>query len=147
MKQITKVLTIQQPYAWLIFNGKDVENRSWKCDYQGVVAIHSSMHFNQEAYEDIVENYSKYGLNPFDIPDKEDFLQGFVLGTVFMEGCIAKDEVVPKESRLYKYSVSPWKLDFNFHFCLQHPRQCVPVRMKGQQGMFNLPEDIQLVYP
>lgn len=36
------VLTVKQPWAWLIFNGKDVENRTWYTKVRGKVCIHSS---------------------------------------------------------------------------------------------------------
>lgn len=35
-------LSIRQPWAWLIVNGhKDVENRSWRTKFRGLVAIHA----------------------------------------------------------------------------------------------------------
>lgn len=39
-----RVLTIRQPWAWAIFNGKDVENRTRNIagDYRGPVAIHAA---------------------------------------------------------------------------------------------------------
>jgi hypothetical protein len=37
------VLSIRQPWAWLIVNGyKDIENRSWSTTYRGLLLIHAS---------------------------------------------------------------------------------------------------------
>lgn len=37
-----KVLSIKQPWAWLIVNGhKDIENRTWRTEYRGQVLIHA----------------------------------------------------------------------------------------------------------
>ena len=41
--QITKAITIRQPFAWLIVQGiKPVENRSWETKFRGPLAIHSA---------------------------------------------------------------------------------------------------------
>lgn len=37
-----RVLSIRQPWAWLILNyGKDIENRTWTTDYRGPLLIHA----------------------------------------------------------------------------------------------------------
>lgn len=37
-----KVLSIRQPWAWLICAGyKDVENRDWRTNYRGRILIHA----------------------------------------------------------------------------------------------------------
>lgn len=36
-----RVLTVRQPWAWAIFHGKDVENRTQLWKYRGPVAIHA----------------------------------------------------------------------------------------------------------
>ena len=38
-----KALSVRQPWAWAIAAaGKDVENRTWRTDYRGLIAIHAS---------------------------------------------------------------------------------------------------------
>jgi len=37
-----KTLTVKQPFAYLIFNGKDIENRTWPTKHRGRVLIHAS---------------------------------------------------------------------------------------------------------
>ena len=37
-----KAISIMQPWAWLIVNGhKDIENRDWRTNFRGPVAIHA----------------------------------------------------------------------------------------------------------
>lgn len=45
-----KALTIKQPWVHAILHeGKDIENRSWKRDFRGWLAIHASAKPNREA--------------------------------------------------------------------------------------------------
>lgn len=34
-----KALSVQQPWAWAIFNGKPVENRTWPTGYRGQLGV------------------------------------------------------------------------------------------------------------
>jgi hypothetical protein len=46
-----KVLTIKNPWAWLIiYGGKDIENRARKTNYRGRFAIHASLRSDEGAY-------------------------------------------------------------------------------------------------
>lgn len=147
-KQETRVLTIEQPWAWAIMEGfKDVENRDWILKYQGILAIHSSKTFDKEGYEWISKNCSMLGINPFEIPQPEDFSLGYILGTIFMEGVIELDQedVEIENERLLKYLSSEWFFG-KYGFCLQHPRKCKQISLKGQLGVFRLPDDIKLEY-
>jgi len=43
-----RCLSIQQPWAWMICSGdKDIENRNWKTDFRGTIAIHASTKVTQ----------------------------------------------------------------------------------------------------
>lgn len=37
-----KALSVKQPWASLIFHGKNIENRTWKTKFRGTVLIHAS---------------------------------------------------------------------------------------------------------
>jgi hypothetical protein len=47
-----KIITVRQPWAWLIFHGKDVENRSWVTPYRGPCAIHAAAGMTAGEYDD-----------------------------------------------------------------------------------------------
>ena len=47
-----KVLTIRQPWAWLIVHGhKRVENRTWHTSYRGPLLIHAAVRRNRREHE------------------------------------------------------------------------------------------------
>lgn len=39
---MSKVLSVKQPWASLIFHGKNIENRTWATKYRGELLIHAS---------------------------------------------------------------------------------------------------------
>lgn len=43
-----KALTVQQPWAWAIFNGKDIENRTQQWTYRGPLAIHAGNRWSEQ---------------------------------------------------------------------------------------------------
>lgn len=47
-----KALTIQQPWAWAIFNGKNIENRSQLWSHRGLLAIHAGSRLADSAMHD-----------------------------------------------------------------------------------------------
>ena len=49
-----KILSIRQPYAWLIVRGiKPIENRTWTTRYRGPVLIHASCQWARMPIEEI----------------------------------------------------------------------------------------------
>ena len=55
-----KALSIQQPWAWLIVNGhKDIENRDWRTNFRGPVAIHAGKKI--ETYQTLHKQYPQRG--------------------------------------------------------------------------------------
>lgn len=53
----TRALSIRQPYCHhILFDGKDVENRSWSTMYRGPVLIHASKGFDADD-RDLIKRY------------------------------------------------------------------------------------------
>ena len=46
-----KAQTVQQPWAWCLFHGKDVENRSWDTKHRGELAIHAGKRISERGLE------------------------------------------------------------------------------------------------
>lgn len=46
-----RVLTVRQPWAWAIFHGKDVENRTQLWKYRGPVAIHAGAQISDRGHK------------------------------------------------------------------------------------------------
>jgi len=133
-----KVLSIRQPWAWLICSGyKDIENRSWRTNYRGQLYIHAGKSFDWDALD-----YLKgYFLNEYyvsvcvyfgikgrmNIRHHEDF--GAIVGSVNLTDCIQN-------------SRSIWAQRGLFHWELHDPLELAPIPLKGQLGIFEVDRGI-----
>lgn len=79
-----KCLSIRQPWAWAIFHGKDVENRTWTTKYRGELLIHAAKTFDFEGIKWIDRNF------PGLIPEHVEFRYGCIIGKVKMIDCVYK---------------------------------------------------------
>lgn len=135
-----KCLSVRQPWAWaIIHGGKDIENRNWKTDYRGLVAIHAGKQFDMgrgdwnaystgiygEPWHTMARGYNK----------QDQHVLGAIIGVVEVVGCTPS------------YACdSPWKAGPDpDYFCwnLRNPvalKESIP--LKGQLGLFNLPREI-----
>jgi hypothetical protein len=81
-----KVLTLRQPWAWAIFAGKDVENRTWKTNHRGPLAIHAAKGMSEDEYEDIrLWIRDETGVT---VPRMEDLVRGAIIGIVEVIDCV-----------------------------------------------------------
>jgi hypothetical protein len=45
-----RILTVRQPWAWALVTGrKDVENRTWKTNYRGLLFVHAAQKPDRDA--------------------------------------------------------------------------------------------------
>ncbi|MBL8048095.1 MAG: ASCH domain-containing protein [Chthonomonas sp.] len=139
-----KVLSIRQPWAWaIIHGGKDIENRNWRTNYRGPLAIHAGKQFDMRL--DDFRDYCRgdYGnpwlrmatefINEYDFVGNEP--RGAIIGVVDLVDCIPS------------YACdSPWKAGPDpDYWCwkLANPRPlAIPVLLKGQLGLFEVPGEI-----
>ncbi|HJT87971.1 MAG TPA: ASCH domain-containing protein [Bryobacteraceae bacterium] len=86
-KSRMKVLTIRQPWAWLIVNGyKDIENRSWATHYRGPLLIQASASLpSRKDLEGARAFARKRGVV---VP--EDLETGGIIGLAFLDRCVSK---------------------------------------------------------
>jgi len=80
-----KALSLTQPMAWAIFNGKDVENRTWSTKVRGRIYIHSSKGFNKGHYQWIAKNENRLCCR---LPQPEEFVHGAIIGEVSIVDCV-----------------------------------------------------------
>lgn len=116
-----RVLSIQQPYAWLIVSGqKDIENRTWSTPYRGPLLIHAG----KQHYGGVVSSRE-------DVEAHGDvFAYGAIVGACELVDCVT-------------WSDSEW---FNGPFGFVVRNQLAfrePVPMKGRLGLFPLPGQIK----
>jgi hypothetical protein len=81
-----KAISIQQPWAWAIFHGKTVENRSWGTDYRGELLIHASSKFDKKGFQWIKRNFP--GLLPADFSYPFFIPSGALIGKTTMTDCV-----------------------------------------------------------
>jgi hypothetical protein len=76
-----RVLSIRQPWAWLITSGlKKIENRTWTTNYRGPVLIHAGQRWADESIESIEKR--------FDVTIPRDLPRGGVVGIAGLCGVI-----------------------------------------------------------
>jgi hypothetical protein len=117
---IVKVLSIKQPWSWLIVNAKkDVENRTWRTHYRGPLYIHAGQGLD-------LLPYFVLGIK---LPSPDSLQRGGIIGKVELIDCTA-------------HSKSKWAEPGLIHLVLANPQPVPFFKCRGQLGIFNveLPE-------
>ena len=128
-----KTLTFRQPWAWLIFHGKPVENRDWPWYYRGPLAIHAAatmMGAEWEAARLFVAGFDPELANK--IPRPAELVTGAVIGIVDQVACVT--------AHPSPFFVGP------YGHVYANPRElAAPMRAQGKQGPWNWtpPMDIE----
>jgi len=118
-----KCLSLKQPWAWLIFHGKPVENRKWRTNYRGPLLIHASLTWDNEGFLWILKTF------PLALPDGLSFPKGEIIGRVDMVDCVDR-------------CPSPWFFG-PWGFVFVNPvefKKSIP--WKGRLGFFEVPEKV-----
>ncbi len=128
-----KVLSIRQPWAWLILNaGKDIENRDWPTDLRGTIWIHAAGSMTKDEYRAAAITAGRIvpGVN---IPAMVSLPKGGICGRVTITDCVTS-------------SPSPWFFG-KFGFVLEDPVTRVPFHPSvGRLGFFDLaPADAEIL--
>jgi hypothetical protein len=124
--RVWKVLSIRQPWAWLILHGgKDVENRDWATKVRGRVLIHAGATMSRADYEActlfIADMRTSWRLPAYDVLREQC---GGIVGSVEIVKCVAGSE-------------SPWFCG-EFGFVLANPEVREFQPMKGRLGFFEV---------
>jgi len=116
-------LSIRQPWAYLVVNShKDIENRTWTCEYRGSILIHASKSQVKQEYEAAEQFIGDRQLGIL-IPPLEHLPIGGIVGIADLIG-ITTD------------SNSPWAIAGQHHWQIEHARALDFHPCKGQQGLF-----------
>lgn len=89
-----KALSIRQPWASLIVRaGKSIENRDWKTNYRGLVAVHASAKMTRADMEDacgLMRTFiPKFSAQRF---EQDEFPLGAIIGTVEIVDCVTHSD-------------------------------------------------------
>ncbi len=116
-------LTVRQPWAWVIFTGKDIENRTWATSYRGPLAIHAGKGMTRAEYASAA-TWIRHHVGR-EIPAMETLTRGAVLGTVELLDCVTESD-------------SPWFDGSGYGWQLASPRLLPePVPATGAQGLWS----------
>lgn len=153
---VLKAITIQQPWAFSIFNGKRIENRSWSTNYRGTLAVHAGTRWSRrgarhplpvEAYIEHANREGLYGnvleLLSADL-NKEWFEPGVMLGLVdlvethFDAACCR-----PWGESSYTEGSGRVRTQIT-HFVLENPRLLPePIPCRGALKLWTPPQDVR----
>jgi hypothetical protein len=118
-----KVLSIRQPWAWLIASGhKDIENRSWPTHFRGDFYVHAGKYV---PYQDECQEIER----TYEVKLPEDFDVGGIIGKVTLVDCVAKHQ-------------SKWFLG-PYGFVLSNAQLISFVPVKGRLGFFQIEKDFE----
>lgn len=113
------VLSIRQPYAWLVVNGvKDVENRSVRTHYRGSILIHASLS-TANLYMDVIEGLERLGRVRLPV----DYDIGGIVGIAEIGDCVRRHSSV-------------WKNRGSWAWVLANARPLPFRKCKGAVGFF-----------
>lgn len=117
-----RAISIRQPWAWAIVHaGKRIENRSWRCDYRGPIAIHAAKGMTLDEYEDACDFMRDIGVAC--VP-RDKLQRGGIIGVATVISCVRK-------------SSDPWFMGpWGIYLADVRPVEFFPCR--GQLGIFDI---------
>lgn len=127
--QVTKGITIIQPFASLILAGiKTVENRSWPCKNPGYYALHAG---KTKCSRKEIDRLKKIPSLAYFVQDMKDIPVGAIIG-------IVKFGVIEPSSDVDDF----WKMNDGFWWHIDEVIKLdKPIERKGQLGLWNLTKE------
>lgn len=119
-----KAISVRQPWAWLIVNGhKDVENRSRRTHYRGLILVHASGTMTRKDWEEAADLAELVGVEvpPF---GSDELKRGGIVGEAEIVDCVEDSD-------------SEW-FSGKFGFVLEGAVACELEPCKGQLGIFTM---------
>ena len=126
-----KCVSVWQPWAGAFFDyGKPVENRKWYCSHRGPLLIHAALKQDEDTMRSFLE------INPT-MKRLSEFPRGVILGRVEMIDCVRVDRLAKyfTEERDTRWAFGPFCWVFKNAIALREP-----IRYRGQQGLFDVPD-------
>jgi len=132
-----KALTVQQPWAWAIFHGKNIENRTQQWSYRGPLAIHAGMRESDRGIYDprILDLYEKHWY---------DANLGHFLGVVDLVDCHPDAGCCKPWGESAYVEHGGRERRHIIHLVLENPRELAePIPCRGALGLWTPPADIR----
>lgn len=138
-----KALSIWQPYAHFIIHGagqgrlmKDVENRTWRTNYRGRIAIHAGR--DRRCCIQPGPGIWPPGVV---LPPIEEMAFGAVIGTVELVDVVHVEQLRRGNIPFDRWVGSPWAWG-PWCWLVRDPVPCRPISCRGLPSLFDLPEDV-----
>jgi hypothetical protein len=125
-----KALSFKQPWGWLVFHGKDIDNRKWRTNYRGRIIVHASKSWDNGGMRWLLEHkeilHSEVWMSEMmAICASGKMPYGALIGEVDIVDCVVD-------------SCSPWFFG-KYGFVLSNPVLYEkPIPYKGSLGLFNI---------
>lgn len=125
-----KAISIRPPWAWAIMHaGKDIENRTWRTNTRGTVAVHASKNMTRPYYEWACKEIKRLAPR-VKIPPYEAIARGAIIGLVDIISC----EEYPK---------SKWHVAKHYGFGLANARPLQKlISCNGRLNFWEVPPTI-----
>lgn len=145
-----KALTVQQPWAWAIFAGKTVENRTQLWKYRGPLAIHAGARWSNHGGRDprvleVAKGYLRTDLHP-DMSaelNRGGFEYGAILGIVDLADCHPDAGCCKPWGESSYVEHGGRERRRITHLVLENPRLLAePIPCSGALGLWTPPADV-----
>lgn len=140
-----RCLTVRQPWAWAMTEGKTIENRSFRTSYRGRIAIHAGRAWADSGRTDarVRSVYSRrFGsgtLWPGDAP----FVYGAVIATAWLDDCHEDSGCCRPWGESSYRDDKDVVVRFVHHWALSRVRRLyIPIPASGRQGLWKPDDDL-----
>jgi hypothetical protein len=117
---IYRALSVRQPWAWLIAHGyKDVENRTWRTTFRGMLYVHAGRRIDHDGIE-----WCRAMFPDIELPT--EYPTGGIVGSAEVVGCV-------------DHSASAWFVG-PYGFVLSGAAPCRYIPLAGRLGLFAVDE-------
>lgn len=147
-----KALTVRQPWAWAIFNGKPIENRTQMWKHRGPLLIHAGARISERGLRSpLVRNaYAWAETSNYDVDECDDWELGAIIGMVDLvdvhhavdRSIVGLGPMTPPccDSLWAEFiGASPRPIT---HLVLENPRPIEPVYTPGRLGLWEPKPDV-----
>ena len=138
-----KSLTVMQPWAWGILNGKLVENRTWTTKHRGTIAVHAGKAWDDDGeHSPLIRSAWRGAGNGGPVWSGHDHIaRAAVVAVVDLAGICGNAFADPAPIRC---GCGPWAARGQYHWRLANVRLLAePVPCKGALGLWTLPDDVE----
>lgn len=137
----TKVLSLKQPYAWLIANGYLlVDDRTWGTQYRGPLLIHASKGLYEQYYDYIKSR------TDIPLPTKDKLEYGGVIGVANLVHCCRPGDLPEGVSRQQRAHFGGVHQEY-FGFLFEQATPLAFIPCPGKLGIFEINVDELLATP